>query len=980
MNKLVLTALGAFAFVFGAYAAETLETPEVMFSGIVNGYLNYAVKAPSDSNYYLEVQVKEDGESDFTTVANAKPATWRSNYNGRYIRVASDVIGDCEVRSRFVSGDDTSAWTDAITLTGYERITGTPFANTSESSGDTKFANAVDGNVFSMVDDAANPYLGYDFGTPVGISRFRYVFRLENTTRETGAQIQYADTADFSDAVTVYTVDVNTLSFTNMNEYVFEPAITSRYIRITSANSGRSSITEFQVVPVSVRYDPTITVARDNFTNFYPVITWSIPKRMKATTATVQRALSESGPWTTIASVTVADNDGYTDSTLKVGVPYYYRVNVDCTNEELEQTDGTSNVVMTRSYRRLDRDWDDLTKLFDGITVLPGTNGTVISQKAFDGDMSTCPDSGTEIYGRGPVGLDFGTNVYVAGFVTVPRSTQLGRLKATKLFSSEADDIQRVNRVERSDFVQESIANTYSYQECTSIPAEGARCWFLYCATANMRYNDFCCNVAELGFIGWTDEDIEDAGIVTPATDLASVCSSDGLAVELSWPAGLSVLNYRVERRAAGSEGEWSVLGTVGSAARSYRDTTVTPGCWEYRVAALGSDSQEVCSTTVAITYYAPGAGTGLRGAIYAPYRATANETVTGSYTPELVKDFLSPTIDLSAASGSEIIAGSAVTEKAWLKWSGSLIVPYDGTYFFYLDSTGGGRIRLNGADVVNGWASGATTALAGEVVLTAGTYPIEIDARLATAVSGVHSCQLRWGGAVDEEVIPATQLMPSAAAPRMADIGAWKFRQYGGQKLGYASGDARSFSLYGTTEEIPQNEGKYNNCLTALTRETRGYFDIQVKVQSLTGGFAGILARDTTDSFYLYGLTCDSSGNTSLMIRYGAYNSYVRTHMDWARTLTDSTVWLRLVYDPETEYFTAYYKDENATESNPVEWTQCDNWNAKSQGGEHADFGTLDVAGCFVSGPTASPRSGFKFDVLRTRGLVGQGLVIVFR
>ena len=166
--------------------------------------------------------------------------------------------------------------------------------------------------------------------------------------------------------------------------------------------------------------------------------------------------------------------------------------------------------------RRLDRAWTDEAHLYNGITIMRGTNGADMTtgslsvSRAFDGNTGTWPDL-FNAFAHGPVGLDFGENVWVGAFGYICRNDNecYARVGNTALYSASGEDVELLGKVQRSANVSRYSKDTTFYCEpVTEIPTAGERCWFLYGNSSTRAYSSaFFCNVAEVAFFGWTAAD-----------------------------------------------------------------------------------------------------------------------------------------------------------------------------------------------------------------------------------------------------------------------------------------------------------------------------------------------------------------------------------------------------------------------------------------------------------------------------------------
>lgn len=793
----------------GASAAEILQAPRLNAAGFINGCLNVCVKQ-YDTGYNisgctLEVQMKDSGDDDsgYATIA-AVGVTSLQNYDfnayhGRVLTLVTNFVGEATLRMRCVSNELESAWTEIGALSAYVNVEGRSIGTT------TQFANAVDGNMFTMVDDDTNPWIGWKYDEPVRIRAVRFFARPDLLWRFAGAKIEYASDDSFSDAVTVYTADTSLINNKAVSEVVFAEPVTANCIRVTSGTSSaaRLSVCEFEVVPADAPWKPALhPIAHSDVTNFWPVLTWELPDEIAATTATVWRATAETGPYRAVADELPASREmTWTDTSAKVGVLYFYRVSADCNSPLFPDESVTSSVASFRRYRRLDRDWLNESVL-TGCSIMPQTNGVAFAngiKSAFDGKAGTFSDFNDAPNKFGPVGLKFTTNVWVGGFGYICRNDNscYTRIMNAACFSAEADDVQLLGKIQRSERItRASMDQTFYYEPNTSIPAAGAPCWFLWGVQFGYRNSmeTFYCNIAELALFGWTQRDIDDAAILTAPTDVAVERSGGGLSVRVSWTAGTSATNYRVERRVRNSSEEWSAVATVpADGILACDDDGIVQGFWEYRVVSVASDGEEVASVNVTYAYYAPGGGSGLAGSLYYPYVAT-NAALC---SPVAHYGLPAGAVDFSLEDGAEWISGTDIRGNVRLLWRGTIAIPFSGTYQFSLSTGGGGAVHINGISVLNDWSAGEKR-LGGSITLDAGEYPIEVDAALLENLP--QTCVLSWGGTVPSEVVPASQLRP--ASESLLEFDGWNVRQFAGGKLGHVAVDGGGYAIYGPNEQ----------------------------------------------------------------------------------------------------------------------------------------------------------------------------------
>ena len=125
---------------------------------------------------------------------------------------------------------------------------------------------------------------------------------------------------------------------------------------------------------------------------------------------------------------------------------------------------------------------------------------------------------------------------------------------------------------------------------------------FLYSPTQGWSYG----NVAELGFFGYSDQDIVDSGLLIPPTTVS--CETNSTGVVVSWDRGWNNASYRVERSRAGSEA-WVPVASLETNVFSSVDMTVPrKGTWQWRVTSV-SENSDTISSLPCTRYYDPHIG-----------------------------------------------------------------------------------------------------------------------------------------------------------------------------------------------------------------------------------------------------------------------------------------------------------------------------------------------------------------------------------
>lgn len=206
-------------------------------------------------------------------------------------------------------------------------IIGTP--GSWNNSGNT-ISNVFDNNLNTFFDAASGngDWAGLYFGATVSnaITQINFCPRSGFEGRMVGGIFQGANQANFSDAVTLYTVTAQpasgvftSVSVTNTSAF--------RYVRYLSPTGGFGNVAELQFyghlagasVPVPPAPDGLAAAA---ISGSQIGLSWSAVTN--AASYNVKRSTAKGGPYSTIATGVTATN--YTDTGLNVGTTYYYVV------------------------------------------------------------------------------------------------------------------------------------------------------------------------------------------------------------------------------------------------------------------------------------------------------------------------------------------------------------------------------------------------------------------------------------------------------------------------------------------------------------------------------------------------------------------------------------------------------------------------------------------------------------------------------
>lgn len=973
MMKLKNAILGATAlFLGGVSSAAAPDAPQLTTQAYVNGKLNvgiwwdtkaYPNKSTTTtlkgSGLTYDVQMKGPGETEFSDVSGAWDTFDKNNYVFRCWYLATNYVGAATLRVRARNTDgETSDWVETDPLTATINVKGTVIYGTGCN------ANAFDGRIGTWIDGTGNSgndmWTGYLFDAPTRIKGIRYLARLDHLAlagRYQSSLFQIASDASFSDATTVHQVPSNYSDITRMTEVTFDEPVTCRAIRHWKEKNGFEQSAEIEFIPADPPFRPTMTVTTSDLTNFYPVISWTIPADAACSSCRLQRSFQSEGPFVDVTEDLNPATDAltYTDVNTYVGVTTYYRVVGVCHHPTFEGLTLTSAVASYTRARRLDRAWGNETTLLDGVSVLPGTNGVMKTAlhdhtRCFDGNTSTFVDEYQDAAFYPPIGLKFAEKAWVSGFGYICRNdnTCYYRVRNSKLYAAN-DYPELTDRVAVSDSPTEvSQDTTIHYKSCSTIPGAGATCYFLY------GTSDFYGNVAEVMLFGWTEADMLSAPIVTAPKGISF--THRGAELDVIWSVGANASTYTLERRLRGTE-DWTAV-VSDTAALAFTETTLEQGYYEYRVTAKG-DLGTATSEVFLYPFYLPAGGTGLSGVVMWPYNSKsavptqlANEVTRG---PEAVN------LDMTAAA--ELAPG--VTGSARLAWEGKIVAPFAGLYTFSLETDAGGAVFLDHVSVANSW-TGGTKSPSGSISLTAGEHDIRVDYR-ANEYGLAKLCVLRWGGVVADEIVPASQLIP-AVTPPSAKIDGLTCQVYGQNICGHA--EKRPDGKYRVTG-CAQEMGKLDALnLTAMVQSWTGSFDCQMYIEAGNGyGKCGFIVQNE-EGQYLMPLILTAGATDSYGLRlYDTTSGVYKPLLNWVRYNDDNQPWCWMRLTRLGSVFTMYWKKAGADE-----WTQVATWTD-----EEKMFGRDVHLGMVVGGNSGNNPVQFNMSQFSVKKMPG-GTVLLFR
>ena len=747
-----------------------------------------------------------------------------------------------------------------------------------------EYYRVFDGSVRTFYDPRNNTstgnYVGYALAKPMAITRVRYYGRGDGNANSSHTQrlfyceVQGANEADFSDAVTIHVCKPAVPADWHLHPSWIEAVPTAgirtfKYLRFIDPagthQCGDVSELEFygmdaDALAARVLADPQpptdLTASRGDYPNVGTFLKWQIPAGVS--NSVVMRAPGVNGPWTEVARPNGVDT--WTDTTAPAGSICHYRVVANFTygGQSVSATNETA-VVAPRRWRLLERDPESsMTQLRSGVSIIyrggptywTGSSIEDSCMRAFNNQVHSSSSYADHadiraVTPRTCIGVDLGESAHLALMRFFPRNNN-GNCNGVVLSGSNSSDWDLDgNFAVLTEPISGVVGNyTATWFERPSLDVDTTY-RYLFCHNPdNNGWND---NASELQFYGWTESDI--AGLAAGIDDLSATCGTTP-SVTLAWTP-VQFGSYTIERKT--DDGAWTtVASALPAATATWTDTNVV--CdgtrYTYRVTTVNG-ANVAYSAEREVRAYLAGNGTGIHGEWWTGY-----VTTTGGETLSLVTT--NATIDIANASvGNE-------TENLLARWSGKLIAPHAGNYEFSADADGVAYLWIDGIPVLyKDVQSGVITLeTAGEHDITAKWYHKD----------GAGHCRLLWGGCVTHEVIPSTQLVP--VPPRPLPEKWVNARPFETSATSLWLGDVKvnadgSFDMAQSGKDL----SPYYNGYNFLWQPIKGDFTIVARIDSLPiagrfyGHKAGIMVRSSLDvgaMMRVYGVkrTDTSSGN----------------------------------------------------------------------------------------------------------------------
>lgn len=462
-------------------------------------------------------------------------------------------------------------------------------------------------------------WTGYQVSAAAVVSRIRFLstpnpesggwVRAERTL---GCSFQAANSADFSDAVTLYTVgDGGETKYSLTNGWQEVPVSSAQsftYLRFYApADKAGGSIAEVefygQTWDEATSGTPSaapqnLTISSVDADTDAVTLTWDAPTE-PCRSAKVIRSTAPGGSTFDVTLETLsATTLTYTDSDAAriPGVTYYYRVAF--ANED--NVGPVSEAVSHRHVVQLERTSLSDTSLKNGMSAIFYDWDNSTGALAFDGNVATFADiSAHDGYKANiKIGVDLGAAYVIDTFKIYPRSGYyLYRLNGVVLGASN-DSSDWKNGTAISTACAISDAAWYTFETTDKTP-------YRYVYVMKPDNDDFYGNVAELALYGYTLESSQ--SVLLAPEDLAA--EWHGTGVVITWTAGQKAASYRVERKADG--GDWTVV-AQGLTEQQYVDRPERPTKvgYIYRVASV--DGNGGLAYTIFITPTGTPAASGL--------------------------------------------------------------------------------------------------------------------------------------------------------------------------------------------------------------------------------------------------------------------------------------------------------------------------------------------------------------------------------
>lgn len=569
--------------------------PDVTFAGVINGIANFRLASRTEDAYGYELQRQYAGETGWTSLVSIPGKTASSK--STWLRIASSTAVAAVYRVYAVSPAGASY--DEFKAPAAYRLTGKVLGN-----GD-QYQKVYDGKpeTFNDHSEPSTGWAGQDFGAERVITGVRYVKREGGDgPRIRGAMFQIATTADFSDAVTVYVAPTDHVPEFEVVTATFDKPVKARYARFYSSENGYGNIAECEwtTLPTPEETPSAPTVVRDSLRDQYALLTWQTPAMpFMYSSVGILRKIGDDGEFELLEKVSPASSD-YVDQKLEYGIKVSYALSYIRTVESVDYFGeaSTPSEEYTRAMR-LERDWDDLSKVKAGVSVICNKPNSISgnAEKVFDGNNNTFAD----IYVDGKdtgylVGVDLGTGYKLAFSRVLPRQNPDGNTRAPGSVLYGANSTEGWDGTEVSKTMSFPPADSFlGWGEFESKDKINAYRYFWIKRPDGGGY----CNYAEVELYGYPVEVLTAPGNFTCVNKNATL---------LTWTEATLATSYVVQRKTP-DQFVWEDLAEVGNDVFSYRDSNLPSRNKEYsyRVVSVGTFGMRIPSEAKTIFAAKPG-------------------------------------------------------------------------------------------------------------------------------------------------------------------------------------------------------------------------------------------------------------------------------------------------------------------------------------------------------------------------------------
>jgi hypothetical protein len=112
---------------------------------------------------------------------------------------------------------------------------------------------------------------------------------------------------------------------------------------------------------------------------------------------------------------------------------------------------------------------------------------------------------------------------------------------------------------------------------------------------------------------------------------------------------------------------------------------------------------------------------------------------------------------DINVESTQDEWPGTPFKDFFYIRWTGTIRIPAEGAYTFYLESDDGSRMFIDGKQVLDNGGAHAMEEVAGSMNLTPGDHPLKVEFFEKDIDAG---CIMRWKGPkIEKQIVPAGAL-----------------------------------------------------------------------------------------------------------------------------------------------------------------------------------------------------------------------------